>query len=110
MDLCVSALEGTSAGGGGVEIVERKGLGPPDTLCDALAEELSRSLCRFTLERFGEVLHHNVDKVLLWGGAARPAFGGGEVLAPFEVFLSGRATGEGRGGRGSVGGGRGAGG
>jgi S-adenosylmethionine synthetase len=97
MDLCVSALEGTSAGAGGVEIVERKGLGHPDTLCDALAEELSRSLCRFTLERFGEVLHHNVDKVLLWGGAARPAFGGGEVLAPFEVFLSGRATGEWRG-------------
>jgi S-adenosylmethionine synthetase len=25
-----------------VEIVERKGLGHPDTLCDALAEELKR--------------------------------------------------------------------
>jgi S-adenosylmethionine synthetase len=97
MDLCVSALEGPGAGEGGVEIVERKGLGHPDTLCDALAEEFSRSLSRFSLERFGEVLHHNVDKVLLWGGAARPAFGGGEVLAPFEVFLSGRATGAWRG-------------
>jgi S-adenosylmethionine synthetase len=94
MDLCVGALEGRGAGEGGVEIVERKGRGHPDTLCDALAEELSRSLSRFSLERFGEVLHHNVDKVLLWGGAARPAFGGGEVLAPFEVFLSGRATAE----------------
>jgi S-adenosylmethionine synthetase len=90
----VSALEGPGAAEGPVEIVERKGLGHPDTLCDALAEELSRSLSRFSLERFGMVLHHNVDKVLLWGGAARPAFGGGEVLAPFEVFLSGRATGE----------------
>jgi S-adenosylmethionine synthetase len=97
MDLCVSALEGPGAAEGPVEIVERKGLGHPDTLCDALAEELSRSLSRFSLERFGVVLHHNVDKVLLWGGAARPAFGGGEVLAPFEVFLSGRATGECRG-------------
>jgi S-adenosylmethionine synthetase len=102
MDLCVSALEGPGAGEGGVEIVERKGLGHPDTLCDALAEELSRSLSRFCLERFGEILHHNVDKVLLWGGAARPAFGGGEVLAPFEVFLAGRAVAEWRGVRGPV--------
>ena len=30
-----------------VEIVERKGVGHPDTICDALAEELSRALCRF---------------------------------------------------------------
>jgi S-adenosylmethionine synthetase len=97
MDLCLSALEGPGAGEGGVEIVERKGLGHPDTLCDALAEELSRSLSRFYLERFGEILHHNVDKVLLWGGAARPAFGAGEVLAPSELYLAGRATGAHRG-------------
>jgi len=75
-----------------VEIVERKGLGHPDTICDALAEELSRGLCRFYLERFGLILHHNVDKVLLWGGAASPAFGGGEVLEPMEIYLAGRAT------------------
>ena len=29
-----------------VEVVERKGRGHPDTICDALAEELSRALCR----------------------------------------------------------------
>jgi S-adenosylmethionine synthetase len=75
-----------------VEMVERKGLGHPDTICDALAEAFSRALCGFYRERFGLVLHHNVDKVLLWGGASRPAFGGGEVLAPVEIFLSGRAT------------------
>ncbi len=75
-----------------VEIVERKGLGHPDTISDALAEALSTALCRFYLDRFGVILHHNVDKVLLWGGAARPAFGGGEVLAPIEIFLAGRAV------------------
>lgn len=75
-----------------VEIVERKGLGHPDTICDALADELSRRLCRFYLERFGFIAHHNVDKALLWGGAAHPAFGGGEVLEPMEIFLAGRAT------------------
>lgn len=76
----------------GVEIVERKGLGHPDTICDAVAEEFSRALSRYYLERFGRVLHHNVDKVLLRGGAARAVFGGGDVLAPIELYLAGRAT------------------
>ena len=36
-----------------VEIVERKGLGHPDSVCDALAEEFSRALCRYYRDRFG---------------------------------------------------------
>lgn len=75
-----------------LEIVERKGLGHPDTICDALAENLSLALSRFYLERFGAILHHNVDKGLLCGGAARPAFGGGEMTEPIEIYLAGRAT------------------
>jgi S-adenosylmethionine synthetase len=87
--LVVSSLPADEAP---VEMVERKGLGHPDTICDALAEELSRNLCRRYRERFGEILHHNVDKALLCGGSAVPAFGGGEVTAPIEIHLSGRAT------------------
>jgi S-adenosylmethionine synthetase len=75
-----------------VELVERKGLGHPDTICDALAEELSLALSRFYLERFGAIQHHNVDKVLLWAGRSRPRLGGGALEAPIEVFLAGRAT------------------
>jgi S-adenosylmethionine synthetase len=75
-----------------VEAVERKGLGHPDSICDALAEEVSLALCRFYLDRFGGILHHNVDKVLLVGGSSHPRFGGGEVTAPIEIFLAGRAT------------------
>ncbi|RKQ64105.1 S-adenosylmethionine synthetase [Thermovibrio guaymasensis] len=74
-----------------IEIVERKGLGHPDTICDALAEKLSAELCKFYYEKFGFVLHHNVDKNLLVGGSALPKFGGGEVKEPIEIFLSGRA-------------------
>jgi len=80
-----------------LEIVERKGVGHPDTICDALAEEFSRGLSCFYLERFGVILHHNVDKALLCGGIARPAFGGGEVVEPIEIHLAGRATRELRG-------------
>jgi S-adenosylmethionine synthetase len=73
-------------------MAEHKGCGHPDSLCDALAENLSIALSRYYLERFGEILHHNVDKALLLGGAARPAFGGGELLEPIEITLAGRAT------------------
>lgn len=97
MRLNVSLLDGSGAASAPVEVVERKGLGHPDTVCDALVEELSRSLSRFYLERFGHILHHNVDKGLLFGGASEPAFGGGRVLAPMEIYLTGRATREFRG-------------
>ncbi|MFO0547930.1 MAG: methionine adenosyltransferase [Polyangiaceae bacterium] len=93
-------LEGRIGGGPGVapfEVVERKGLGHPDTICDALAEEMSVALSKAYEDRFGFILHHNVDKVLLSGGEARAAFGGGEVIAPIEIYLAGRATREFRG-------------
>jgi S-adenosylmethionine synthetase len=75
-----------------VEIVERKGMGHPDSICDALAETASLALCRLYRERFGVILHHNVDKALLVGGQAQPDFGGGRVTRPIEIFLAGRAT------------------
>jgi S-adenosylmethionine synthetase len=79
------------------EVVERKGLGHPDTICDALAEQVSLRLSRFYVEQFGLILHHNVDKVLLVGGESVPAFGGGVIRAPIEIVLAGRATREFRG-------------
>ena len=90
--LILSEIKGPTADDGEAEIVERKGLGHPDTICDILAEELSRSLCRLYLDQFGTILHHNVDKILLSGGASQPRFGGGEITAPIEIFLVGRAT------------------
>ncbi|HEY7682529.1 MAG TPA: methionine adenosyltransferase [Gemmatimonadales bacterium] len=91
MDIVVSRVR-ASPGELPVEMAERKGLGHPDTICDAIAEECSRTLCRYYLKQFGRILHHNVDKVLLRAGSARPLFGGGEVLAPIELYLAGRAT------------------
>jgi S-adenosylmethionine synthetase len=75
-----------------VEMVERKGRGHPDSICDALAESFSIGLTRVYHERCGTVLHHNVDKVLLAAGSSAPRFGGGEVLAPFDIYMAGRAT------------------
>jgi len=76
------------------EIVERKGIGHPDTLCDGISDAISRSLSKYYLDHFGHILHHNVDKVLLIGGRSRPEFGGGEILKPLTVVIGGRATDE----------------
>ncbi|MEM0370092.1 MAG: methionine adenosyltransferase [Pyrobaculum sp.] len=75
-----------------VEIVERKGQGHPDYIADGISEWVSRYLSRYYLENFGVILHHNVDKTLVVGGQAAPRFGGGEVLQPIYILVSGRAT------------------
>jgi S-adenosylmethionine synthetase len=75
-----------------IEVVERKGLGHPDSICDALAEELSLDLSRFYMEHAGTILHHNVDKSLLVAGQSKPRFGGGTVVEPMHIMLAGRAT------------------
>jgi len=76
------------------EIVERKGPGHPDSLCDGISDAISRGLSRYYLDHFGTILHHNVDKVLLIGGRSKPAFGGGEIVRPLTIVIGGRATDE----------------
>ncbi len=75
-----------------VELVERKGVGHPDYIADSVAEAASRALSKYYLEKYGTILHHNLDKVLLVGGQANPRFGGGEVLQPIYIIIAGRAT------------------
>jgi len=77
-----------------LEIVERKGLGHPDSMCDAIMEQLSVRLSKEYLERAGSVLHHNVDKSLLVAGEAEPRFGGGVVKQPMLLVFGDRATSE----------------
>ncbi|KKK43182.1 MAG: S-adenosylmethionine synthase [Candidatus Lokiarchaeum sp. GC14_75] len=73
------------------EIVERKGIGHPDSVCDAVADACSRALCVYYLEHFGRIYHHNVDKAALVGGMARPEFGGGQIIQPQYFLIVGRA-------------------
>jgi S-adenosylmethionine synthetase len=75
-----------------VEIVERKGIGHPDSICDGIAESVSRALSQLYLDRVGKVLHYNTDETQLVAGRAAPAFGGGEVVEPIYILIVGRAT------------------
>lgn len=74
------------------EVVERKGIGHPDTLSDHLAEYLSVNYSNFTLKNFGAVLHHNFDKVGLLGGKSSVKFGSGKLTSPIRVLINGRAS------------------
>ena len=88
----IEALDRPAVESQTVEIVERKGLGHPDSLCDGIAESVSRSLAAAYIERVGRVLHYNTDETQLVAGNAAPAFGGGEVIEPIYILVVGRAT------------------
>lgn len=75
-----------------LEIVERKGRGHPDSLCDSMMESISLALSRAYLREFGTILHYNIDKGLLAAGSVHRHFGGGEVLRPMELMIGDRAT------------------
>ena len=75
-----------------VEIVERKGTGHPDTIADAVAEEISRALSHTYIDLFGGVLHHNIDKGLLVAGVTQPKMGGGRVIEPMRLVIGDRAV------------------
>lgn len=74
------------------EYVERKGLGHPDSICDAVMEAISVALAGEYLNVAGRVLHHNIDKGLLVAGQTTPALGGGRVDAPMRLVVGDRAT------------------
>lgn len=75
-----------------VEIVERKGIGHPDSLCDGIAERISREYTNWCLENLGVQLHHNFDKVQLVAGEVDVHFGGGEMIKPIRIQIAGRGT------------------
>jgi S-adenosylmethionine synthetase len=75
-----------------VEIVERKGVGHPDSLCDGIAERISIDYSRWCEENLGRVLHHNFDKVQLVAGEVDVHFGGGEIIRPIRIQIAGRGT------------------
>ncbi|UCE96617.1 MAG: S-adenosylmethionine synthetase, partial [Candidatus Bathyarchaeota archaeon] len=80
-----------------VEIVERKGLGHPDSMCDAIMDSVSVTLCKEYLKKVGSILHHNADKSLLVAGDVEPNFGGGTVKEPMLLIMGDRATKEAKG-------------
>lgn len=90
--LTVEVLAGSPVGQHEVEIVERKGVGHPDSICDAIMERVSIALCKEYQKQFGTILHHNIDKAFLIAGNAEIKLGGGRVTEPMRLIFGDRAT------------------
>jgi S-adenosylmethionine synthetase len=75
-----------------IEIVERKGIGHPDSICDGIMEYAAVQLARAYRQRLGRVVHFNLDKGLLAAGSAERWFGGGRLTAPMRLIFGDRAT------------------
>lgn len=90
--IVVEEFKGKITAENNVEIVERKGKGHPDYICDAVMEAISVALSKEYMKEFGTILHHNIDKGLLVAGRVVKQFGGGMVLNPMELVIGDRAT------------------
>jgi len=75
-----------------LEIVERKGVGHPDSICDNIMDRISVRLSQEYIKKTGVILHHNIDKSLLAAGEAEPQFGGGKIKKPMLLIIGDRAT------------------
>ncbi|WP_367140629.1 MULTISPECIES: methionine adenosyltransferase [Streptomyces] len=75
-----------------IEIVERKGIGHPDTLADGIAELASIRYAQYCQREFGAALHHNLDKVTVFGGRALFSDADGSYDRPLRIVFGGRAS------------------
>lgn len=92
MELDIHRVENDPVEERKTELVERKGLGHPDSISDGIAESVSQALSKEYMDRSGHILHHNTDEVQLIAGSSSPRFGGGETDDKIYVLLGGRAT------------------
>lgn len=74
------------------EIVERKGIGHPDTICDLVMDKVSIELSKLYIKETGVIQHHNMDKTMLVAGQTENKFGGGKVIKPIKFILGDRVT------------------
>jgi len=91
-NILVNCLEQVPLENQKIEVVERKGLGHPDTICDSIMNEVSVALSQEYLSKAGVVMHHNIDKSLLAAGQVETRFGGGIVKKPMKLIFGDRAT------------------
>lgn len=74
------------------EVVETKGKGHPDNICDTLAEKISANYATYCMEHYGAILRHMIDKLSILGGGSKVSFGKGDMISPIRILINGRFT------------------
>jgi S-adenosylmethionine synthetase len=72
------------------EVIERKGIGHPDTIADNLGEKLGEFLKRSYIAEYGKVMHYNVDKVLV--GSGKIDYTHEKMTKPVNIVFAGQYT------------------
>ncbi|MFA5746226.1 MAG: methionine adenosyltransferase [archaeon] len=67
-----------------IEVIERKGIGHPDTIADNLSEKLSKRL----LKEYGAIKHYNVDKTMVCAGEIE----NGKFITEVRIVFAGQYT------------------
>ena len=95
-NIVVKELNQTYIEGLEIEIVERKGIGHPDSISDGIAQAVSNALCEMYQKELGpgNILHHNTDEVQITAGDSDPEFEGGIIRKPIDILLTGRGVSE----------------
>lgn len=91
-NLLVEPLQTITTSQKSFEIVERKGIGHPDTICDSIMNQISIELSKYYIKETGIIQHHNMDKAFLVAGKTENRFGGGKIIKPIKFILGDRAT------------------
>lgn len=71
-----------------IEIIERKGIGHPDTIADNLSEELSKRLLKEYRSLYNSPKHYNVDKVMVCAGEIKNNI----FKKPVKIVFAGQYT------------------
>lgn len=74
-----------------MEIVERKGIGHPDTVCDIVSDLTMSAYSEALGKKLGGVPNGSFDKVAVAGGVAILGFNACEVVTPPTYYLLGKA-------------------
>jgi S-adenosylmethionine synthetase len=72
-----------------IETVEKKGIGHPDVLADAVAEEVSLTVSNYFLKKYGFIPRYNTDQVSINGGIVDFGFGSGKVVKKATITIVG---------------------
>lgn len=72
-----------------IEAVEKKGIGHPDALADAVSEELSGVISNYFLNKYRKIPRFNVDMVSIIGGDVELELGSGEVKRKAALDIAG---------------------
>ena len=91
-NITVDEIKNTPIEEQATELVERKGVGHPDSICDGIGDAISVALCAEYKKRVGKILHHNIDKSLLVAGNSQPKIGGGEIIKPMKLVIGDNAV------------------